>query len=120
VAALNSLRALGVQLSIDDFGTGYSSLAYLRELPVDELKVDRAFIARAELTGRDLALVSTIMELGHILGLRVVAEGIENQAQLDAVRRLGCALGQGYHLHRPLDPAGIPPLLETPALPLAA
>src|SRR3954452_10175907 len=119
-SALHMLRGLGVQLSIDDFGTGYSSLAYLRELPVDELKVDRAFIARAELTGRDLALVSTIMELGHILGLRVVAEGIENQAQLDAVRHLGCALGQGYHLHRPLDPAGVPPLLDAPALPLAA
>ncbi|GAA2391827.1 bifunctional diguanylate cyclase/phosphodiesterase [Dactylosporangium salmoneum] len=115
VAALTDLRALGVQLSIDDFGTGYSSLAYLRELPVDELKVDRAFIARAELTGRDLALVSTIMELGHILGLRVVAEGIENQAQLDAVRRLGCALGQGFHLYRPMDPAQLPALLVPPA-----
>ncbi|MEV6924748.1 EAL domain-containing protein [Dactylosporangium sp. NPDC051485] len=114
VAALTDLRALGVQLAIDDFGTGYSSLAYLRELPVDELKVDRAFIARAELTGRDLALVSTIMELGHILGLRVVAEGIENQAQLDAVRRLGCALGQGFHLHRPMDPAQLPALLVPP------
>ncbi|WP_432831581.1 putative bifunctional diguanylate cyclase/phosphodiesterase [Dactylosporangium sp. CA-092794] len=111
VAALNSLREQGVQLSIDDFGTGYSSLAYLRELPVDELKIDRAFIARAELTGRDLALVSTVMELGHILGLRVVAEGIESQAQLDTVRRLGCTLGQGYHLYRPLDPAGLPSLL---------
>ncbi|WP_426507862.1 EAL domain-containing protein [Dactylosporangium sp. McL0621] len=107
-------------MSIDDFGTGYSSLAYLRDLPVDELKVDRAFIARSQLTVRDMALVSTIMELGHILGLRVVAEGIENQAQLDAVRRLGCALGQGFHLHRPLDPAAEPPLLETPPLHRAA
>jgi diguanylate cyclase (GGDEF)-like protein len=120
VAALGDLRALGVQLSIDDFGTGYSSLAYLRELPVDELKVDRAFIARTELTGRDLALVSTIMELGHILGLRVVAEGIENQAQLDAVRSLGCTLGQGYRLFRPLDPAELPALLPPPALDRAA
>ncbi|GAA3450238.1 putative bifunctional diguanylate cyclase/phosphodiesterase [Dactylosporangium matsuzakiense] len=114
VLALNRLRARGLQLSIDDFGTGYSSLAYLRDLPVDELKVDRAFIARTQLTGRDMALLSSILELGHILGLRVVAEGIENAAQLEAVQKLGCSLGQGFHLHRPLDPAAIPPLLEAP------
>ncbi|XVV12455.1 putative bifunctional diguanylate cyclase/phosphodiesterase [Actinoplanes sp. CA-131856] len=107
-AALHQLRGLGVQLSIDDFGTGYSSLAYLRELPVDELKIDRAFIARAELTGEDLALVRTIVELAQILGLRVVAEGIENVAQLAALRRLGCGYGQGYHLCRPTDPAEVP------------
>ena len=115
VAALTSLRKLGMQLSIDDFGTGYSSLAYLRELPVDELKIDRAFIARAELTAEDLALVRTIVQLGQILGLRVVAEGIENAAQLDALRTLGCALGQGYHLCRPTDPADLPPILELAA-----
>ena len=107
-AALHVLRGLGVQLSIDDFGTGYSSLAYLRELPVDELKIDRAFIARAELTGEDLALVRTIVELAQILGLRTVAEGIENIAQLDSLRRLGCAYGQGYHLCRPSDPDSVP------------
>ncbi len=107
-ATLHMLRDLGVQLSIDDFGTGYSSLAYLRELPVDELKIDRAFIARAELTGEDLALVRTIVELAQILGLRVVAEGIENAAQLTALRRLGCGYGQGYHLCRPTDADEIP------------
>ncbi|HEX5198405.1 MAG TPA: EAL domain-containing protein [Actinoplanes sp.] len=107
-AALHALRGLGVQLSIDDFGTGYSSLAYLRELPVDELKIDRAFIARAELTGEDLALVRTIVELAQILGLRTVAEGIENANQLAALRRLGCAYGQGYHLCRPTDPSDLP------------
>jgi EAL domain-containing protein (putative c-di-GMP-specific phosphodiesterase class I) len=107
-AALHALRGLGVQLSIDDFGTGYSSLAYLRELPVDELKIDRAFIARAELTGEDLALVRTIVELAQILGLRVVAEGIENAAQLAALRGLGCGYGQGYHLCRPADPMDVP------------
>ena len=107
-AALQMLRGLGVQLSIDDFGTGYSSLAYLRDLPVDELKIDRAFIARAELTGEDLALVRTIVELAQILGLRVVAEGIENAAQMAALRRLGCGFGQGYHLCRPTDPDQVP------------
>jgi diguanylate cyclase (GGDEF)-like protein len=111
VAAMARLRDLGMQVSIDDFGTGYSSLAYLRELPVDELKIDRAFIARVELTGEDLAVVRAIVELGRILGLRVVAEGIENQAQLDALRGLNCTLGQGYHLCRPADPAALPAIL---------
>jgi diguanylate cyclase (GGDEF)-like protein len=115
-AALHVLRSLGVQLSIDDFGTGYSSLAYLRELPVDELKIDRAFIARAELTGEDLALVRTIVELSQILGLRTVAEGIENAAQLSALRKLGCAYGQGYHLCRPTDPGDIPARLAAPQI----
>ena len=108
MSALHLLRGLGVQLSIDDFGTGYSSLAYLRELPVDELKIDRAFIARAELTAEDLALVRTIVELAQILGLRVVAEGIENAAQLAALRKLGCGYGQGFHLCRPVDAAEVP------------
>ncbi|GIM95060.1 hypothetical protein Ato02nite_068530 [Paractinoplanes toevensis] len=112
-AALSTLRSLGVQLSIDDFGTGYSSLAYLRELPVDELKIDRAFIARAELTGEDLALVRTIVELAQILGLRTVAEGIENAAQWEALRRLGCGYGQGYHLCRPTDAEELPSRLLT-------
>ena len=73
--------------------------------------IDRAFIARAELTTEDLALVRTIVQLGQILGLRVVAEGIENAAQLDALRTLGCELGQGYHLCRPTDPDLLPPIL---------
>jgi EAL domain-containing protein (putative c-di-GMP-specific phosphodiesterase class I) len=120
MASLRTLRELGVQLSIDDFGTGYSSLSYLRELPVDELKIDRAFVARAELTNEDLALVRTIVELGNILGLRVVAEGIENAAQLDALRRLGCALGQGYHLCRPTDPEDLPAILARNSLVRAA
>src|SRR3954452_23679931 len=111
-SALHMLRGLGVQLSIDDFGTGYSSLAYLRELPVDELKVDRAFIARAELTGRDLALVSTIVELGHILGLRVVAEGVETRARRAAVRGLVCPLGRDSPLPGPMDPAAVPALFD--------
>jgi diguanylate cyclase (GGDEF)-like protein len=111
LASLAGLREMGVQLSIDDFGTGYSSLAYLRELPVDELKIDRAFVDRVESTVEDLALVRTIVDLGHILGLRVVAEGIENAGQLAALRRLGCSYGQGHHLCRPVDPAEMPEIL---------
>jgi EAL domain-containing protein (putative c-di-GMP-specific phosphodiesterase class I) len=72
------------------------------------LKIDRAFIARAELTAEDLALVRTIVELAQILGLRTVAEGIENETQLESLRKLGCAYGQGYHLCRPADPTDIP------------
>ncbi len=72
------------------------------------MKIDRAFIARAELAGEDLALVRTIVELAQILGLRVVAEGIENAAQLTALRRLGCGYGQGFHLCRPADPEQVP------------
>jgi diguanylate cyclase (GGDEF)-like protein len=125
MTCLAKLKDQGVQLAIDDFGTGYSSLSYLRELPVDELKIDRTFIARAALTGEDLAFVRTIVDLGHILGLRVVAEGIEDEAQLDALRGLGCALGQGYLLCRPADAARMPEILarrrltSTPAAALA-
>ena len=85
-------------------------------MPVDELKIDRAFIARAELTGEDLALVRTIVELAQILGLRTVAEGIENAAQLSALRRLGCGYGQGYHLCRPTDPGDLPAHLAAPQI----
>nr|BFE67249.1 hypothetical protein GCM10020092_005500 [Actinoplanes digitatis] len=106
MASLASLREMGVQLSIDDFGTGYSSLAYLRELPVNELKIDRAFVDRVESTAEDLALVRTIVDLGHILGLRVVAEGIESPEQLAALRRLGCSYGQGHHLCSAGGPRG--------------
>jgi EAL domain-containing protein (putative c-di-GMP-specific phosphodiesterase class I) len=112
VVALGRLRALGVRLSIDHFGTGYSSLAQLRELPVHELKIDRAFIARAELTAADLAMIRTIVQLGQILGLRVIAEDIENAAQLAALRALGCAYGQGFHLGHPVDAAELPDLLK--------
>ncbi|MBB4767511.1 putative bifunctional diguanylate cyclase/phosphodiesterase [Amorphoplanes digitatis] len=120
MASLASLREMGVQLSIDDFGTGYSSLAYLRELPVNELKIDRAFVDRVESTAEDLALVRTIVDLGHILGLRVVAEGIESPEQLAALRRLGCSYGQGHHLCRPVDPEEMPGILtDSPITPAA-
>jgi diguanylate cyclase (GGDEF)-like protein/PAS domain S-box-containing protein len=93
---LNALRAMGVSLSLDDFGTGYSSLAYLRTLPVDEVKIDRSFISTlgTDPTGR--ALVDGIVRLTHAVGLRVVAEGIEHRSQLRHLRRLGCDVGQGF------------------------
>jgi EAL domain-containing protein (putative c-di-GMP-specific phosphodiesterase class I) len=99
--ALDSLKALGVNLAVDDFGTGYSSLAYLCRLPVDELKIDRTFVTRAHLSADDAAIVRTVLELGRTLRLTTVAEGIENEEQLQMCKDLGCDIGQGYYLRRP-------------------
>ncbi|MBN1173622.1 MAG: EAL domain-containing protein [Micromonosporaceae bacterium] len=104
---LEKLREHGVQISVDDFGTGYSSLSYLRKFPVDEVKIDRAFVAYLDRSTDDLALVRAIVELGRSLRLQTVAEGIENDRQLAALRELGCALGQGYLLARPMDPEDV-------------
>lgn len=99
---LHSLKALGVRLSIDDFGTGYSSLAYLERFPVDSLKMDRSFISGLGQGDNKSPLAEAVIGLGRILGLRVVAEGIETAEQWDRLRLLGCGLGQGYHIARPL------------------
>jgi len=101
VQHLAEIRATGVRISIDDFGTGYSSLAYLRTLPIDELKIDRSFIAPLADEGSAAAIVDSIVTLGHALGLSVVAEGIETPEQLARLRQLGCDVGQGFHLGRP-------------------
>ncbi|MFC7535142.1 putative bifunctional diguanylate cyclase/phosphodiesterase [Actinoplanes sp. GCM10030250] len=114
IACLTELRRLGVAVSIDDFGTGYSSLSYLRSLPVDELKIDRAFISRAEPSVEDLAVVRAVVELARTLRLRTVIEGIETEHQRRAMRRLGCDLGQGYHLCRPMHPEDVLPALMPP------
>ena len=100
---LRRLDALGVTLSLDDFGTGYSSLSRLRELPIDEIKIDRSFAARIETDARDMAIMRSTIELGHNLGCSVVAEGLETAAALDCVASLGCDTGQGFHIARPLD-----------------
>ena len=99
---LTELRALGVSISIDDFGTGYSSLAYLRDLPIDELKLDRAFISPLADDARAAALVRSTIDLSHALGLRMVAEGVEDQATWDELARYGCDQIQGYQLARPM------------------
>lgn len=106
---LARIRDLGVRLAVDDFGTGFSSLSYLRQFPVDQVKIDRSFIAGIGTEGvtDDLAVARTIVDLGRILRLDTVAEGIETAEQLDALRRLGCDLGQGFYLARPMDPPAV-------------
>jgi EAL domain-containing protein (putative c-di-GMP-specific phosphodiesterase class I) len=103
IARLQALRALGVRIAIDDFGTGYSSLGYLRRFPVDILKIAREFIGTEDSRSDDWAFARAILALGQTLGLRVVAEGIETAEQLQALRDLGCELGQGYLFGRPAD-----------------
>jgi predicted signal transduction protein with EAL and GGDEF domain len=102
-----ALRELGVRLAIDDFGTGYSSLSYLRRFPMDVLKIDKSFVDHIAEAGRDSALVEAMVSMGSTLDLRVVAEGIEDSEQLEALRGLNCALGQGYLFARPLPPGEI-------------
>jgi diguanylate cyclase len=99
---LGELRALGVRLSVDDYGTGYSSLAYLQELAVDELKLDKSFVMRMTEDAGAAAIVRTTVDLAHSLGLTMVAEGVENEAALAELARLGCDLAQGYHISKPL------------------
>ncbi|PRY16786.1 putative bifunctional diguanylate cyclase/phosphodiesterase [Kineococcus rhizosphaerae] len=102
VAVLTALRDQGVRVSVDDYGTGYSSLAYLRELPLDELKLDRSFTQNLDADARTAAIVESTIALSHSLGLAMVAEGVENDAVLDRLRTAGCDLAQGYHVSRPL------------------
>lgn len=102
ITNMQALKTFGVRFAIDDFGTGYSSLTYLKRLPLDRLKIDRSFTQDLAGDSSGLMLVQTILMIAHNLGLECVAEGIENQAQLDILRRHGCALGQGYHFSRPL------------------
>ena len=99
---LEQLRDLGVRLSIDDFGTGYSSLSYLQRLPVHELKVDRSFVHRVHDDVGSRSIVRSVVDLGHNLGLVVVAEGVENQLAWDYLAETGCDVGQGYFLSRPI------------------
>jgi EAL domain-containing protein (putative c-di-GMP-specific phosphodiesterase class I) len=112
IAALESLRRLGVSLAIDDFGTGYSSLSYLSTLPIDSLKIDRSFVNGMRKGDKDAEIVRAIVSLGHALGKSVVAEGIESRSQLMQLHELGCEQGQGFHLSRPLTPAQVEALLD--------
>jgi len=105
--ALQGLSRLGVRVAIDDFGTGYSSLVYLKSLPADEIKIDRSFVMHMTRDKTDAAIVHSIVGLGRALGLRVVAEGVEDQTTLDILAEWDCDAVQGYHLSRPLPAANV-------------
>ncbi len=105
LSILEALSAMGFKLSIDDFGTGYSSLAYLKRLPVNELKIDKSFVMAMERDADDAKIVRSTIDLAHNLGLTVVAEGVENAGIYALLRALGCDEGQGYHIARPLPAA---------------
>lgn len=104
IAALNSLKKLGVCLSIDDFGTGYSSLSYLKQFPIDVLKIDRSFVKDVLTDPEDAAIAKAIVGLAHGLGLEVIAEGVETQEQAQFIQDIGCDYMQGYYFNRPLTP----------------
>jgi EAL domain-containing protein (putative c-di-GMP-specific phosphodiesterase class I) len=103
-ALMQKIRDLGVHLALDDFGTGYSSLLYLKDLPIDRLKVDRSFVAGLGSSSEDTTIIATVVDLAHNLGLRVVAEGVETEAELHAVGEMGCDEAQGFLLGRPGPP----------------
>ena len=111
VGILTGLKSLGVRLAIDDFGTGYSSLSYLHRFPVDVLKIDKSFVDGVDGGPGATALASAVIALGNSLGLRTVAEGIENEAQFAVLSRLGCKFGQGYLFSHPMPPGDVLPYL---------
>ena len=112
-AVLAQLKALGVGLDIDDFGTGYSSLSRLQAFRVDTLKIDRAFVSRMDRDPETHGIVRIIVTLAHNLGIKVVAEGVETELQLDMLRDLGCERAQGYLFSKPADQETISKLLTT-------
>ena len=112
IRCLQALRQMGIKLSIDDFGTGYSSLAYLKQLPIDELKIDRSFVKDLDSDETDRAIASSIIALAHNLGLSVVAEGVEAEEHLAFLRSEGCDEYQGYLFSRPVPPDAFASLLD--------
>ncbi len=112
VDQLHRLKAIGIRISIDDFGTGYSSLAYLRKFPIDILKIDQTFVAAIADTKESAAIVHTLVQLGKVLGLETVAEGIETIDQWSRLRSEDVDKGQGYLFARPLDVSALDDVLD--------
>jgi EAL domain-containing protein (putative c-di-GMP-specific phosphodiesterase class I) len=110
-ATMQRVRDLGVHLALDDFGTGYSSLLYLQGMPIDRLKIDRSFVSALNVAGHDKTIIQTVVDLAHTLGITVVAEGVETQAELRAIGGMGCDEVQGFLLGRPA-PAHLVSLAE--------
>jgi diguanylate cyclase (GGDEF)-like protein/PAS domain S-box-containing protein len=111
-AALDRLKALGIRISLDDFGSGYSSLSYLKRLPADILKIDKSFTKGFGVEVEDTAIVQTVVDLAHILGMEVVAEGVEIEEQETLLKEMGCDFAQGYFFSRPLPPETVPTFLS--------
>ena len=116
-AAMRQLSELGLRLALDDFGTGYSSLNYLRQYPIQVVKIDRSFLEDVPVNASSATLAATIITMAHALGKEVVAEGVENVEQLDFLRERGCDLAQGFYLARPLPVAQINDLLQSRRVP---
>jgi EAL domain-containing protein (putative c-di-GMP-specific phosphodiesterase class I) len=102
LTVMHGLRQRGFQLAVDDFGTGYSSMAYLKKLPLNELKIDKAFVLNLAETQEDMLIVRSIIELGHNLGFKIVAEGLENVASLKILDQMHCDMVQGYWISKPM------------------
>ena len=116
IVLLNQFRQMGIQLSIDDFGTGYSALSYLKNLPIDTLKIDRTFIEYIDHSEQDQAIVTSLINLSHSLNLIVIAEGVEKQEQIDILPKLGCDRIQGYFFYKALPTEEIEVLLRAQAV----
>jgi EAL domain-containing protein (putative c-di-GMP-specific phosphodiesterase class I) len=110
-AALNTLRAHGIRIALDDFGTGYATLTSLRQLPIDMLKIDRTFVAGLGESDQDARIVASVVSLAKSIGIHAVAEGVETLRQADAVRAVGCGLGQGYYWSAAVPASDLPETL---------
>ena len=112
-STLRALKALGVTLAVDDFGTGYSSLSYLRRFPIDALKIDQSFVRQISTTPDETSIVTAVISMGRSLKLRVVAEGVETQAEVEFLKALQCEEAQGFHFSRPVPPERFAQLLAS-------
>jgi EAL domain-containing protein (putative c-di-GMP-specific phosphodiesterase class I) len=117
--SLQRLHDLGVRIAIDDFGSGYSSLTYLMNLDVDTLKIDKSFVLAMSNSPQSISIVETIIDLAHVLDLRVVAEGVEEPTNLDALKQHGCDTAQGFLISRPVPPDELLRLARTEVKPQA-
>ena len=112
VAVMRDLKKLGLSLALDDFGKGYSSLSYLHRFPIDRIKIDRDFVRGLPDSRADQAIVSAVLSFARALDMEVVAEGVETQQHVDALRELGCEYAQGFFFHRPMEAGRISALLN--------